>query len=124
VEVRAELAVVQLDAHADTATDLWGVKWSHGSPFRHLVDDGMIPGEGLVQVGLRGYWPFPEEFAWMRDRRLRWHRMDQVSQPGIAAVIDDVLGEVSDASRLYVSVDATCSTPPTRRAPARPSPEA
>jgi len=100
-----DVAVVQFDTHADTATEIWDVKWSHGTPFRHLVDDGVIPGERLVQVGLRGYWPFPEEFEWAHSAGVRWHRMEEVIERGIENVMDDVLEEISAASALFLSVD-------------------
>jgi agmatinase len=100
-----DIAVVQFDTHADTATEIWDVKWSHGTPFRHLVDDHVIPGGRLVQVGLRGYWPFPEEFEWARSAGVRWHRMEEVIERGVDSVIDDVLAEISDASALFLSVD-------------------
>jgi len=99
------LAVVQFDTHADIATDLHGLKWSHGTPFRHLVDDGVIPGERLIQVGLRGYWPFPEEFSWARSKGVRWHRTSEIVERGIDAVMENVLAEIADAEHLFLSVD-------------------
>ena len=41
----------------------------------------------IVQVGLRGAWPFPEEFQWMREQGFRWHTMGEVVERGIAAVV-------------------------------------
>ena len=105
------LAVVQFDTHADTATDVWGVKYSHGSPFRHLVDEGLLPGERLVQIGLRGYWPYPKEFDWARGRGVRWHRMEEVIERGIDAVIEQTLDEVSAADHLFLSVDVDVLDP-------------
>lgn len=99
------LAVVQFDTHADTATDVWGVKYSHGSPFRHLVEEGILLGQRLVQIGLRGYWPYPKEFEWARQHGVRWHRMEEVIERGIDAVIEEVLNEVSEAEHLFLSVD-------------------
>ena len=99
------LAVVQFDTHADTATDVWGVRASHGSPFRHLIDEGVLPGNRLVQVGLRGCWPGPDEFAWMRSAGVRWHRMEQVRERGLDRTIEDVSQEVGEASNLFLSVD-------------------
>ncbi|MFP5352634.1 MAG: agmatinase [Actinomycetota bacterium] len=99
------LAVVQFDTHADTAAEIWGVKRSHGSPFRHLVDEGILPGERLIQVGLRGGWPYAEEFAWMREAGVRWHRMETVIERGIDAVMTTVLEQIADASALFLSVD-------------------
>ena len=116
-----ELAVVHFDAHADTATELWGVKYGHGSPFRHLVDENIIRGDRLIQVGLRGYWPNPEEFQWMRDAGIRWHRMEQVTEIGIDAVVNSILYEIGDAKALFLSVDVDCLDP--AHAPGTGTPE-
>ncbi len=105
------VAVVQFDTHADTATDIWGVKYSHGSPFRHLVDENIIPGNRLVQVGLRGYWPYEEEFEWARSSGVRWHRMEEMIEAGIGTVIERVLEETSDAPALFLSVDVDALDP-------------
>jgi agmatinase len=105
------LALVHLDAHADTATEIYGVEWSHGTPFRHLVDDGIVPGPRVVQVGLRGYWPEPPEFTWAREQKVRWHRMQAVTERGIDAVVDSVLEEIGDAESLFLSVDVDVLDP-------------
>lgn len=99
------VAVVQFDTHTDTDTENWGVEWAHGTPFRHLVDHGVIRGDRLIQIGLRGYWPGPEIFAWMREAGVRWHRMEEVAERGIDAVMDSVLVEMGDAEHIYLSVD-------------------
>ena len=39
---------------------------SHGTPLRLLVEEGSLRGEHIVQIGLRGYWPDPEDFEWAR----------------------------------------------------------
>ena len=106
-----ELAVVQFDTHTDTGTENWGVKYAHGTPFRHLIDEGILRGDRLIQIGLRGYWPWPEEFAWARDAGVRWHRMDEINDRGIGDVIDDVLEELSDAAALWLSVDVDALDP-------------
>jgi agmatinase len=108
---RGTLAVVQFDTHADTATENWGVPRAHGTPFRHLVDEGHLPGDRLVQVGLRGYWPGAPEFDWARAAGVRWHRMDEVERDGIGRVIERVLDEVAGADALFLSVDVDVLDP-------------
>ncbi|MPZ69962.1 MAG: agmatinase [Actinobacteria bacterium] len=100
-----DLAVVQFDTHADTGTENWGVERAHGTPFHYLVEENIIPGDRLIQVGLRGYWPWHEEFEWARAKGMRWHRMEEVDRRGIGAVIDTVMEEISDAPNLFLSVD-------------------
>jgi agmatinase len=106
-----DLAVVQFDTHADTGTEVWGVERSHGTPFRYLVDEGVLPGDRLVQVGLRGYWPNRAEFEWARRAGVRWHRMEQVRERGIDAVTNDVLAELSGARAVFLSVDVDVLDP-------------
>ncbi|HYP22876.1 MAG TPA: agmatinase [Actinomycetota bacterium] len=108
---KGSLAVVQFDTHTDTATENWGVARAHGTPFRHLVDEGVLPGERLVQVGLRGYWPNPDEWAWARAAGVGWHRMEDVIDRGIDAVIDDVLERIAPAEHLFLSVDVDVLDP-------------
>ena len=99
------LAVVHFDTHADTALENWDVKYGHGTPFRYLVDEGIIRGDRLVQIGLRGYWPNPEEFEWMRSSGVRWHRMEKIIESGIDSVITSVLYQIADAKHIFLSVD-------------------
>jgi agmatinase len=106
-----DLAVVQFDTHSDTGTENWGVKYSHGTPFRHLVDEGILRGDRLVQVGLRGYWPWREEWDWAQQVGVRWHRMGEINERGIDRVIDDVLSEIEEAGALWLSVDVDALDP-------------
>ena len=105
------LAVIHFDTHADTATQNWGNRFSHGTPFRWLVDEGHIAGNRLVQIGLRGYWPGPQEFAWMRDSGVRWHRMEEVNERGFSDVIDTALDHLADAEHLFLSIDVDVLDP-------------
>ena len=100
-----DLAVVQFDTHADTGTENWGVERAHGTPFYYLVEENIIPGDRLIQVGLRGYWPWHEEFEWARAKGVKWHRMEEIDRRGIGAVLDSVMEEISDAPNLFLSVD-------------------
>ena len=47
-------ALVQLDAHCDTWDNYWGVRYTHGTPFRRAVEEGVIDVRHSIQVGMRG----------------------------------------------------------------------
>jgi agmatinase len=107
-EIRApgSIGVVHFDAHADTAESGWGVLASHGTPMRRLIESGAVAGRNFVQVGLRGYWPDTETFAWMKEQGLRWHFMREIEERGAEAVIDDAIAEALDgADAIYLSID-------------------
>jgi formimidoylglutamase len=100
------LGIVHFDAHADTAPDAWGNLRSHGTPMRRLIESGAVAGRNFVQVGLRGYWPGPEVFAWMADQQMRWHSMTEIEQRGFDAVVRQAIEEALDGpDAIYLSVD-------------------
>ncbi|MCU1495283.1 MAG: Agmatinase [Acidimicrobiaceae bacterium] len=100
------IGVVHFDAHADTADVIDGNLASHGTPMRRLIESGAVLGRNFVQVGLRGYWPPAETFAWMREQQMRYHLMHEVWERGLDAVIDDAVAEAMDGcDAVYLSVD-------------------
>ena len=100
------VGIVHFDAHADTANDDWGSLIAHGTPMRRLIESGAVKGRNFVQVGLRGYWPPPSVFAWMREQGMRWHLMREIEERGAEAVVDDAISEALDGPDLiYLSVD-------------------
>jgi agmatinase len=100
------IGIVHFDAHADTAPDEHGVLAGHGTPMRRLIESGAVLGRNFVQVGLRGYWPGPEVFAWMGTQGMRWHKMREIEERGAEAVIDDAIAEALDGPELiYLSID-------------------
>ena len=107
-EVRAprSIGILHFDAHADTAPDDWGVLGGHGTPMRRLIESGAVAGRNFVQVGLRGYWPSPRVFDWMREQGMRWHFMHEIEERGAEAVVDDAIGEALDGpDAIYLSLD-------------------
>ena len=84
----------------------WGVLAGHGTPMRRLIESGAVKGSNFVQVGLRGYWPPPDVFAWMREQKMRWHLMREIEERGAEAVVDDAIAEALDGpDAIYLSID-------------------
>jgi agmatinase len=48
------LALVQLDAHADTWEEYFGQKYFHGTTFKRAVEEGLLEPAASVQAGMRG----------------------------------------------------------------------
>jgi agmatinase len=104
------VGLVHFDAHADTGETIYGSALSHGTSMRHLVEQGHVVGERYVQVGLRGFWPGEDVFAWQREHGIVDIRMHDVRRRGI----DDVVGEVLrilGAAPAYLSVDVDVLEP-------------
>ncbi len=48
------LALVLLDAHADTWDQYYGERYFHGTPFRRAVEEGLLQPERSLLAGMRG----------------------------------------------------------------------
>ena len=67
--VHGPVGLIHFDAHTDTGRECFGVELSHGSPMYRLVEAGHVDPQRYVQIGLRGYWPGEDAFAWQQRAR-------------------------------------------------------
>jgi agmatinase len=104
------VGLVHLDAHTDTAEVSFGSTQSHGTPMRRLVEQGHVVGERYVQLGLRGFWPGDEVFAWQREHGIVDIRMHDVRRRGIDDVLEEIVQVVGSAPA-YMSVDVDVLEP-------------
>ncbi|MEP6978038.1 MAG: agmatinase [Thermoleophilia bacterium] len=52
--VTGPLALVQLDAHADTWESYFGQRYFHGTTFKRAAEEGLVDPAASVQAGMRG----------------------------------------------------------------------
>jgi agmatinase len=99
-------AVIHFDTHSDTGFLDEPTPYNHGTPFYRSVTEGFMRGDHIFQIGLRGTWPSPPEFDWMREVGFRWRTMDEVMELGLNAVVDEAIAyATSKAPRVYLTVD-------------------
>jgi agmatinase len=108
--VSGPLGLVHFDTHTDTGTEVYGVELSHGTPMYRLVEAGHVAPERYVQIGLRGYWPGPDEFAWQAERGITSFFMHDVRELGIEEVVGRTLGIVGEGP-VFLSVDVDVLDP-------------
>jgi len=104
------VGLVHFDTHTDTGTEVFGVEVSHGTPMYRLVEQGHVDPKRYVQIGLRGYWPGPNEFAWQEERGVTSFFMHDLRELGIREVIGRTLG-LAGAGPTYVTVDVDVLDP-------------
>lgn len=61
------LALVQLDAHADTWDEYFGMKEFHGTTFRRAAEEGLVDPAASVQAGIRGSLYTADDYALSRE---------------------------------------------------------
>ncbi|HEY3181336.1 MAG TPA: agmatinase [Gaiellaceae bacterium] len=108
--VHGPVGLVHFDTHADTGTEVFGVEVSHGTPMYRLVEAGHVDPTRYVQIGLRGYWPGEQEFAWQAGRGITSFFMHDVRRLGLDSVLERTLAIVGDGPA-FLSVDVDVLDP-------------
>lgn len=98
------VGLVHFDTHTDTGGEVFGVELSHGTIMRRLVEDGHVDPRRYAQIGLRGYWPGEEEFAWQAERGITSLFMHDVRDLGIKKVVGRAV-EAVGAGPVFLTVD-------------------
>ena len=99
------MAVVHFDAHPDTWNEEFaGQPYSHGTPFRRAIEEGLIVPGGYVQIGIRGPTEGPQDYAEARRLGAEMLTLDAVYDLGIDGVLERV-HELTAGHPVYVSLD-------------------
>lgn len=104
----APLALVHVDAHADTGGPFNGSRFHHGGPFRNAALAGVIDPEKTVQIGIRGRAEPHWDFSY--DSGMRVIHIEEFYELGIDRVIQEARGIVGDTPT-YVSIDVDSIDP-------------
>jgi agmatinase len=108
--VHGPVGMVHFDTHTDTGKEVFGVERSHGTFIRRLIDGGRLDGGRYAQIGLRGYWPGEEEFAWQAERGITSLFMHDVRDLGIREVVRRAIEAVGPGP-VYLTVDVDVLDP-------------
>lgn len=111
VHGKGSFGVVHFDSHYDAGKNR--PHWiTHGQPVYRAVKEGHVNPENFIQVGLRGSWPGPEGFEWMRNNGMRYHTMAEVEKKGWKTVMETALAEAREGGKkLFISFDVDVLDP-------------
>lgn len=115
------LAMIHIDAHADTGDGYMGSRFHHGAPFKVAVDEGLLDPEHVAQIGIRGSVHTMDMWKFSYDSGMRVMLMEEVEDRGWRACIDEAVALVGDRP-CYVSFDIDSLDP--AFAPGTGTPEA
>lgn len=105
------LAVVHFDAHPDTWDEEYPTfKYSHGTPFRRAIEEGLIDTAAYLQIGIRGPTAGPQDCADARQLGARLITFDEVAELGVRNVLTEIRQRVGPRP-LYVTLDIDAVDP-------------
>ena len=96
------LALIHLDAHADTGTNFGGTRVSDATLFQVAAVDGFIDPNKTIQIGLRGRGVPRADFSHKSGMTVIY--ADDVQEKGVGWVIEQIQRVIGD-SPVYLSID-------------------
>lgn len=62
--------IIQFDAHTDTADQAWGEPYHHGTPIRRAIEENLIDGADVFQIGIRGPLTSKSQDDYVREQKI------------------------------------------------------
>ena len=100
-----KIGLIHFDAHHDVR-NLEDGGPSNGTPFRQLLEEGVVDGANLVQIGTRGFMNARAYHNYVRERGVTVFSARDVRRIGMAEILKRALPIAGDGtSAVYVSFD-------------------
>ena len=104
-EKHGPVALIHVDAHADVNPDMFGERIAHGTPFRRAVEEGLLIGEKVWQIGLRGSGYSAEDFDWPRQQGFTLVPAHEVWWQSLSPLMARIREAIGPDTPTYLSFD-------------------
>lgn len=104
VKKHGPVGIVHVDAHTDINDEMFGEKIAHGTPFRRAMEEGLIDGPRVVQIGVRGTGYAADDFDWSREQGFRVVQAEECWYKSLAPLMEEVREQIGDGP-VYLSFD-------------------
>lgn len=102
---KSPVGMIHFDAHTDLYDGYFGgFKYTHGTPFRRAIEDGVLDPRRTIQIGLRGSMYDLDDFEYGQKMGVRMMRIEEAMEMGPKAVMEEARAVVGDQPT-YVSFD-------------------
>ncbi|MEQ5869501.1 agmatinase [Sagittula sp. NFXS13] len=101
----APLGMVHFDSHTDLFHSYFnGQMYTHGTPFRRAVEEGLLDPKRVIQIGIRGTMYDSEDLDFAKAEGIRIVEIEEYFQRGHADVMQEAR-DIVGTSATYVSYD-------------------
>lgn len=99
------LGMVHFDSHSDTNdTYFGGTLYTHGTPFRRAIEEGLLDPKRVVQIGIRGSLYAADDMDWARSVGIRIMTIEECVDLGPDAVAAEAK-RVAGGGPAYLTFD-------------------
>ncbi len=99
----SRLGIIQFDAHHDVRPIEGGV--SNGTPIRGLIEEGVVKGRDVVQIGIHPFANHRDNTRWAEQHGIVRYSLDDVVERGMRTLVGDASMHLADCDALHITVD-------------------
>ena len=99
------MALVHVDAHADTNDEMFGEKITHGTIFRRAIEEKLVEPDVMVQIGLRATGYSAEDFDWARSQGVKVVQAEECWYQSLAPLMNEIRTRFGAERPCYLSFD-------------------
>lgn len=101
----APVGLIQFDSHTDLYDSYFGGnKYTHGTPFRRAIEEGLVDPKRMIQIGIRGTAYNTEDVEWGEAQGVRIVRIEELFDRGIADVMAEAR-QIVGSGETYCTYD-------------------
>ena len=100
-----KMALVHVDAHADINDTMFGEKVAHGTIFRRALEEGLVDGSKMFQIGLRSTGYSAEDFDWSRQQGARVVQAEECWYKSLEPLMSEIRATIGTDTPAYLSFD-------------------
>jgi agmatinase len=101
--VHGPVGLIQLDAHSDTWDQYWGMKYSHGTPVRRAIEEGLLAELHILQIGLRGQLYNANDLDFAREHKIMMVTAEEFHEHGLPLIREQL--KLFKGVKTYLSLD-------------------
>ena len=99
------LGMIHFDSHTDLFESYFGgYKYTHGTPFRRAIEEGLLDPKRVIQIGIRGTMYDGEDIKWGRAQGVTIVMIEEFFERGVKNIMSQAR-EVVGEERTYCSYD-------------------
>jgi len=101
----APVGMIHFDAHTDLFESYFdGYKYTHGTPFRRAIEEGLLDPKRVIQIGIRGSMYDGADIEWGRHQGVTIIQIEELFERGIKNVMQQARDIVGN-NETYCSYD-------------------
>jgi agmatinase len=104
-KAHGEFTLIHFDAHTDAYDQAWGEKYHHGTPIRRAIEEKLIRGPKIFQIGIRGPMTTADDDEYVRKQKINTLDIDGFHDPAKRRAFFELVRKTAGDKPCFLTFD-------------------